>query len=60
MEGLIGGAISGMTAVYLGLALISSFSKVVTPVGEKITQRSAMAPVTGLVPRPPYSQAPSL
>jgi hypothetical protein len=51
MEGLIGGAIIGVAAVYLGPALVSSVSKVVTPVGEKIAQGSAVAvsAVAGLV-----------
>jgi hypothetical protein len=43
MEGLIGGAIIGVTAVLLGPALVSSFSKVVSPVGEKIAQGSVVA-----------------
>ena len=51
MEGLIGGAIIGVTAAWLGPALVSSLSKTVTPVGEKILQGSVVAAsaVAGLV-----------
>jgi len=51
MEGLIGGAIIGVTAALLGPPLVSSLSKVVSPVGEKIAQASwaAMGAVAGLV-----------
>lgn len=51
MEGLIGGAIIGVTAALLGPALVSSVSKTVTPVGEKILQGSvvAVSAVAGLV-----------
>ena len=51
MEGFIGGAIIGVTAAWLGPALVSSLSKTITPVGEKFLQGSVVAPsiVAGLV-----------
>ncbi len=43
MEGLIGGAIIGVTAALVGPVLVSGLFKVVIPAGEKMAQGSVVA-----------------